>query len=171
MRKCIMVKVGVEASKTIKNENKCYLFFKWKWGEYATCIIGLGGGTPLYVWSVRGSLHGCISCHLYDHVYYSKCMVTFSCGVLWQFQNLLAGALFGVTYGFPLTCLLSAVGATCCYALSKFFGKQYILHHFSGKITPLSIKVSNTIQYNCNLIQPSLQSSELRTEAGKSFNP
>lgn len=57
------------------------------------------------------------------------------------FLNLLAGALFGVMYGFPLTCVLSAVGATCCYALSNFFGKHYILHYFSGKITPLSTKI------------------------------
>lgn len=57
------------------------------------------------------------------------------------FLNLLAGALFGVTYGFPLACVLSATGATCCYALSNFFGKQYILHYFSGKITPLSTKI------------------------------
>lgn len=57
------------------------------------------------------------------------------------FLNLLSGALFGVTYGFPLTCVLSAVGATCCYGLSHCFGKHHVDRYFGEKIKSLSNKV------------------------------
>ena len=40
------------------------------------------------------------------------------------FLNLLAGALFGLQIGFPLTCFLTACGATCCYLLARFAGRQ-----------------------------------------------
>ena len=56
-------------------------------------------------------------------------------------QNLLAGALFGVSAGFPLTCVLTAIGATNCYMLSRFFGKSYIVEYFPRKIALLHSKV------------------------------
>jgi len=56
--------------------------------------------------------------------------------------NILGGAIFGVTIGFPLVCLLTAFGATCCYLLSNFFAKDYILKHFSEKITAIQSQIS-----------------------------
>ena len=38
--------------------------------------------------------------------------------------NLLAGALFGWKIGFALTCVLTATGATFCYLLAKFLGRD-----------------------------------------------
>ena len=40
------------------------------------------------------------------------------------FLNLLAGAIFGLSFGFPLTCFLTACGATFCCLLAKFVGRQ-----------------------------------------------
>ena len=40
------------------------------------------------------------------------------------FLNLLAGALFGLGLGFPMTCFLTACGATFCYSLAKFAGRE-----------------------------------------------
>ena len=40
------------------------------------------------------------------------------------FLNLLAGALFGLGLGFPMTCILTAFGATFCYSLAKFAGRE-----------------------------------------------
>ena len=40
------------------------------------------------------------------------------------FLNLLAGAIFGLGLGFPLTCFLTACGATLCYLLAKFAGRN-----------------------------------------------
>ncbi|XP_062599544.1 transmembrane protein 41A-like [Saccostrea cucullata] len=57
------------------------------------------------------------------------------------FMNLLAGALFGVWRSFPLVCLLTATGATCCYSLSKYFGKQYVIKYFPDKIKFMQEKV------------------------------
>lgn len=57
------------------------------------------------------------------------------------FMNLLAGALFGVWKSFPLVCLLTATGATCCYNLSKYFGKQYVIKYFPDKIKFMQEKV------------------------------
>ncbi|XP_064646657.1 transmembrane protein 41A-like isoform X2 [Lineus longissimus] len=56
--------------------------------------------------------------------------------------NLLAGTLFGVQYGFPLVCLLTAFGATCCYLLSQFFGKTFILKYFPDKVKRMQNLVS-----------------------------
>lgn len=59
------------------------------------------------------------------------------------FLNLLAGALFGVSLGFPLTCLLTAIGATNCYWLSHFFGKKYIVKYFPGRLKNMQDKVKD----------------------------
>ena len=40
------------------------------------------------------------------------------------FLNLLAGAIFGLNFAFPLTCFLTACGATFCYLLAKFAGRS-----------------------------------------------
>ncbi len=45
------------------------------------------------------------------------------------FLNLLAGAIFGLSLGFPLTCFLTACGATTCYLLAKFAGRDAALRY------------------------------------------
>jgi len=57
-------------------------------------------------------------------------------------QNILGGSLFGVVFGFPLTCLLTAVGATNCYLLSAFFGRAYVLCYFGNHLNLLAARVS-----------------------------
>ena len=59
-------------------------------------------------------------------------------------QNVLAGALFGPWAGFALTALLSAVGATLCYLLSKTFGRGYVVQWFPDKVQLFQQKVSHT---------------------------
>lgn len=61
------------------------------------------------------------------------------------FMNLLGGALFGSWSSFPLVCLLTASGATCCYLLSKYFGKSYIMHYFPDKVQLLQSKVHDNM--------------------------
>jgi len=57
-------------------------------------------------------------------------------------QNILGGSLFGVVFGFPLTCLLTAVGATNCYLLSAFFGRAYVLRYFGSQLNLLTARVN-----------------------------
>jgi uncharacterized membrane protein YdjX (TVP38/TMEM64 family) len=47
--------------------------------------------------------------------------------------NLLSGALYGLS-AFPLVSLLSAVGATHCYILSKYFGRETLHKYFPDRI-------------------------------------
>ncbi|XP_065913944.1 transmembrane protein 41A-like [Dysidea avara] len=51
--------------------------------------------------------------------------------------NILGGALFGMWLGFPLVCLLSASGSTCCYLLSRTFGKHIVLRYQQERIKKL----------------------------------
>lgn len=57
------------------------------------------------------------------------------------FQNLLAGAIFGIWVGFPLVCFLTAFGATFCYLLSRAFGKVLLLEFFPDRLQALQVKV------------------------------
>lgn len=57
------------------------------------------------------------------------------------FLNVLGGALFGLWRGLPLCCLLTACGATCCYLLSRLFGKQIIIGKYPSKVEALQKKV------------------------------
>jgi len=57
------------------------------------------------------------------------------------FLNLLAGALFGLWKAFGMTCFLTACGATCCFLLSKVFGKAILFHYFPEKFHDLEKKV------------------------------
>lgn len=61
------------------------------------------------------------------------------------FLNLLAGALFGQWFGFVLACILSAVGATFCFLLSKFFGKEYIVKYFPDYLTVIQKKIEENL--------------------------
>lgn len=58
-----------------------------------------------------------------------------------SFLNVLAGALFGPWLGLLLCCVLTSVGATCCYLLSSVFGKQLVVSYFPDKVAPLQRKV------------------------------
>jgi hypothetical protein len=71
--------------------------------------------------------------------------------LLLLFQNILAGSLFGIWLGFPLCCLLTAVGATNCFLLSKFFGKQYVMCYFADRIESIRQKVRTTLAI-CSLV-------------------
>ncbi|XP_076312897.1 transmembrane protein 41A-A-like [Tachypleus tridentatus] len=57
------------------------------------------------------------------------------------FLNCLAGALFGIWFGFPMTCFLTAVGASCCYLLFKYCGKELVYQFFPDKVKFLQNKV------------------------------
>ena len=68
-----------------------------------------------------------------DQVGFAYVLVLFTSAYLFKqtfaipgsvFLNLLAGAIFGLAFGFPLTCLLTAFGATFCYLLAKFAGRK-----------------------------------------------
>ncbi|XP_037381130.1 transmembrane protein 41A [Talpa occidentalis] len=58
-----------------------------------------------------------------------------------SFLNVLAGALFGPWLGLLLCCVLTSVGATCCYLLSSIFGKDLVVLYFPDKVTMLQKKV------------------------------
>lgn len=63
------------------------------------------------------------------------------------FLNILAGAIFGVVGGFCLVCLLTAVGASCCYLLSKYFGKKYIQSYFPHRIAAFQTTIEENRQH------------------------
>lgn len=54
------------------------------------------------------------------------------------FLNLLAGAIFGLGLGFPMTCFLTACGATFCYSLAKFAGRKAATKYFPEKVEKFS---------------------------------
>ncbi|MBN3318930.1 T41AB protein, partial [Atractosteus spatula] len=58
-----------------------------------------------------------------------------------SFLNMLAGALFGPWQGLLLACLLTTMGSTFCYLLSRTFGKQHIVRLFPDKVALLQRKV------------------------------
>ncbi|NP_001187744.1 transmembrane protein 41A-A [Ictalurus punctatus] len=55
--------------------------------------------------------------------------------------NILAGALFGPWLGLVLCCVLTTVGASMCFLLSQFFGKQRIVRFFPERVAQLQRKV------------------------------
>ncbi|XP_059956085.1 transmembrane protein 41A [Mesoplodon densirostris] len=58
-----------------------------------------------------------------------------------SFLNVVAGALFGPRLGLLLCCVLTSVGATCCYLLSSVFGKQLVVSYFPDRVALLQRKV------------------------------
>lgn len=62
------------------------------------------------------------------------------------FMNLLGGAIFGIWQAFPLCCVLSAVGASFCFCLSKFFGKVLIMKYFADKLEPFQKMVQENLE-------------------------
>lgn len=63
--------------------------------------------------------------------------------------NVLAGKLFGFVLGFPLICLLTTVGASCCYWMSSLLGNATLRRVFSNKINALEAKVLATRNTRC----------------------
>uniref|UniRef100_A0A1A7WUX9 Transmembrane protein 41aa n=1 Tax=Iconisemion striatum TaxID=60296 RepID=A0A1A7WUX9_9TELE len=57
--------------------------------------------------------------------------------------NILAGAIFGPYEGLLLACVLTTVGSTMCYLLSRAFGKHYIMNLFPEKVSMLQKKVED----------------------------
>ncbi|XP_050722798.1 transmembrane protein 41A-like [Eriocheir sinensis] len=56
--------------------------------------------------------------------------------------NLLGGALFGCwPLGFPLCCVLTGIGASNCFLLSRLVGANIVKHKFTTKIKWLQEKV------------------------------
>lgn len=68
---------------------------------------------------------------------------------LFSLQNVLAGALFGPWLGLLLCCVLTSVGATCCYLLSSMFGKQLVISYFPDKVALLQRKVRARATSKC----------------------
>ncbi|XP_055346409.1 transmembrane protein 41A-like [Paramacrobiotus metropolitanus] len=60
--------------------------------------------------------------------------------------NIASGALFGFWMGFPLSCLLTAVGATNCYILSYLFGHKLVIRFFSAKLAWLRSMIHSNSQ-------------------------
>ncbi|XP_048390782.1 transmembrane protein 41A-like [Stegostoma tigrinum] len=58
-----------------------------------------------------------------------------------SFLNILAGALFGPWLGLALCCVLTAIGATFCFLLSKTYGKQFVVQRFPERLSMLQQKV------------------------------
>jgi uncharacterized membrane protein YdjX (TVP38/TMEM64 family) len=57
--------------------------------------------------------------------------------------NIWAGNLFGILYGFPLVCVLTSLGASCCYWISHFLFRGLIVKCFPQKLIMLQKKVDN----------------------------
>ncbi|XP_014681253.1 PREDICTED: transmembrane protein 41A-like [Priapulus caudatus] len=57
------------------------------------------------------------------------------------FLNILAGALFTLWVAFPLVCLLTACGATCCFLMSHLFGRKLVQQHLPEKMHLLQNKI------------------------------
>lgn len=53
------------------------------------------------------------------------------------FFNLLGGALFGMTLGFPLCLVYNTVGSLIMFQLSKHLGKRVVLHYFMKRMQSL----------------------------------
>lgn len=59
-------------------------------------------------------------------------------------MNVVGGALLGLPVGFPLCCLLSAVGASCCFWLSHFIGEPVVSRVMGTKLKQLRTTIVST---------------------------
>ncbi|CAB3363681.1 Hypothetical predicted protein [Cloeon dipterum] len=55
--------------------------------------------------------------------------------------NVLGGALFDLKIAFPLVCTLTGLGASFCFLLARYFGKDFIQNKFPNKIMWLQQQV------------------------------
>jgi uncharacterized membrane protein YdjX (TVP38/TMEM64 family) len=62
----------------------------------------------------------------------------------------LGGALFGIYVGFPLACLLTGIGASCCYLWSYWLGKDLLEYYIPDKMKILQEKVCQIDVYHLN---------------------
>uniref|UniRef100_A0A8B9JTY1 Transmembrane protein 41ab n=1 Tax=Astyanax mexicanus TaxID=7994 RepID=A0A8B9JTY1_ASTMX len=72
-----------------------------------------------------------------------------------SFLNMLAGALFGPWHGLFIACVLTTVGSTNCYLLSRTFGKRHIVRLFPDKVALLQRKNNRSWlspMHNSNLL-------------------
>ena len=60
-------------------------------------------------------------------------------------QNVLAGALYGPVYGVPLVCVLTSIGASCCYLLSRFILKDIVTSYFNKQLSLVQKKVCECV--------------------------
>ncbi|XP_049860999.1 transmembrane protein 41A-like [Schistocerca gregaria] len=63
--------------------------------------------------------------------------------------NVLAGALFGSLVAFPLCCVLTALGASCCYLMSRYFLGDLLMLYWKDQVQKLQEKVASNS--NCLL--------------------
>jgi uncharacterized membrane protein YdjX (TVP38/TMEM64 family) len=56
-------------------------------------------------------------------------------------QNVLVGAVFGQLVGFPLVCLLTGLGATTCFLMSKYFAAGIVHSYLPDQCVP--VRLSN----------------------------
>jgi uncharacterized membrane protein YdjX (TVP38/TMEM64 family) len=59
------------------------------------------------------------------------------------FLSFLAGTLFGLLKGAPLVCLLSAIGATGAFSISKFLGKPFVTKLFPSQTIFFTQQINN----------------------------
>jgi len=55
--------------------------------------------------------------------------------------NVLAGDMFGTTFGFLIACICTAVGSSCCYWISYSFCRRLMRKWFASKLDSLSTRV------------------------------
>lgn len=56
--------------------------------------------------------------------------------------NVLGGAIFGLWVALPLCCLLTGVGATLSYLISRTFAEHLVMHFWSREVELLRTKIS-----------------------------
>jgi uncharacterized membrane protein YdjX (TVP38/TMEM64 family) len=88
----------------------------------------------------------------YKDEHFAYISMLFVCGYLYKqtfaipgsfFLNILAGAVFGMTGGFLLCCILTTCGSTLCYLFSEMFGREYVLYYFGERLTYLQQKIDD----------------------------
>ncbi|XP_050422813.1 transmembrane protein 41A-like isoform X2 [Adelges cooleyi] len=63
--------------------------------------------------------------------------------------NVLAGSLFGTGYGFLLVCILSSIGVSACYCMSKLCGLEEVITQFlPSQLTSAKISLENLVKKN-----------------------
>eukprot|EP00126_Sphaerothecum_destruens_P003244 Sdes_comp16879_c0_seq1m6104 len=89
--------------------------------------------------------------HKYKASNFPLVLLLFSCAYLFKqtfavpgsaLLNIIAGSVFGLNWALPLTCILTACGATFCYLLSWFLGKPIVEYFFSQSLSSLKVRLS-----------------------------
>jgi len=70
-----------------------------------------------------------------------------------NFQNLIAGSLFGSVFGLFLVCTLSSIGVSACYLLSKVCGVEtFLMNYFPSVLTSSKTTVGNLVSKTSHFI-------------------